>query len=68
MCFNNSDADIPAPAPPPEVLKQAAPAKKKTAETPASALAIGTKKYRTASGIGTAGLGTNSAPTGIGVS
>ena len=67
MCFAPDEPDVAAPAPPPEVLKQAAPTKKKTAETPANALAIGTKKYRTASGIGTAGLGTNKAPTGIGI-
>lgn len=65
MCFAPDEPNVPNPAPPPEVLKQAAPTKKTA--TPANALAIGSKKYRTASGIGTAGLGANVAPTGIGL-
>lgn len=63
MCF--SDPPEPPPPPkPPEVLEQAAP-KKKTAAQPSSSgmLAIGTKKYRRDTGIGS--LGTKSSPTGI---
>lgn len=51
MCFGGSDEKAPAPAPPPETLKQAAPMKKTADE--ASDLSIGTKKYQTKSSTST---------------
>jgi hypothetical protein len=44
MCFGGDSKEAPAPAPPPETLKQAAPVKK---TSDASDLSIGTKKYQT---------------------
>ncbi|RWM84317.1 hypothetical protein [Mesorhizobium sp.] len=65
MCFTDTP-EVEKPAPPPEVLKQSAPDKKTAAETSKSnSLAIGTKKYRNETSIGTSGLGTKKAPTGI---
>jgi hypothetical protein len=67
MCFiDNSPEQTPAPEQPPEVLKQAAP-DKKTA-TKANTLAIGTKKYRTATGLGPTNTAPMSPPTGIRIS
>ncbi|MBT1154430.1 hypothetical protein J1C56_02375 [Aminobacter anthyllidis] len=66
MCFGDTP-EVEAPAPPPEVLTQAAP-KKKTAvdDSKTNPLAIGTKKYRTTTGLGT-NLGIPKAPSGISV-
>ncbi|ESZ07271.1 hypothetical protein X736_13410 [Mesorhizobium sp. L2C089B000] len=50
------------------MLTQSAPDKKTAAEpTKSNTLAIGTKKYRNETNIGTAGLGTKKAPSGIAV-
>lgn len=65
VCFVD-DTKVPEPSAPPEVLTQSAPDKKTAAETSKSnSLAIGTKKYRNETSIGTSGLGTKKAPTGI---
>lgn len=65
MCFIDEPDPIQAAAPP-EVLKQHAP-DKKTAAQPSNSkmLSIGTKKYRSTTGLGT--LGTPKAPSGIAV-
>ena len=65
MCFVK-DTSVPPPAAPPETLTQTSPDKKTAAEPfKSNALAVGTKKYRTETSIGTAGLGTKKAPSGI---
>ena len=61
MCFADTP-EAPKPSAPPEVLRQAAPEKKAAANS-AAALAIGTKKYRSNSGLGPI-AGQNS-PSGI---
>lgn len=65
MCFVD-EPEPEKPAAPPQVLQQATP-DKKTAVTKkrSNALAIGTKKYRSDTGIGTPGLGIKNSPTGI---
>jgi hypothetical protein len=62
MCFGGDSKEAPAPAPPPETLKQAAPVKK---TSDASDLSIGTKKYRTTPQ--STGVKTVAAPSGIAV-
>ena len=65
MCFIDQPEPI-KPTPPPEVLKQAAPDKKTAAQpSRSSTLAVGTKKYRNESGLGSTGLGSKKGPTGI---
>lgn len=67
MCFDNAP-EVAPPAAPPEMLTQSAPDKKTAAQpTKSNSLAIGTKKYRNETNIGTAGLGTKKAPSGIAV-
>ncbi|MBN9138634.1 MAG: hypothetical protein J0I92_21630 [Phyllobacterium sp.] len=50
------------------MLTQSSPDKKTAAEpSKSNSLSIGTKKYRNETNIGTAGLGTSKAPSGISV-
>jgi len=67
MCFAD-DPKVEAPQPPPEVLDQAAPEKKTANKKDAGALAIGTKRYRTESGLGITGQKQNTRPAGPSVS
>ena len=46
MCFAPKKPDVPEPAPPPEVLEQAAPERPKENQDDTSKLAIGTRKYQ----------------------
>lgn len=78
MCLGKKAQAAPAPAPPPEVLTQAAPIKK---TQDASDLSIGTKKYRSKTAgkssaeggtqkyrlSGSSGVSTTPAPAGIAV-
>jgi len=67
VCFN-TDTSVPPPEKPPEMLTQSSPDKKTAAEpSKSNSLSIGTKKYRNETNIGTAGLGTSKAPSGISV-
>lgn len=52
MCFAK-EPDMPDPAPPPEVLKQDAPEKKTANQNRSQTLSIGSKRYRTETGLGT---------------
>lgn len=52
MCFSADKPEIKDPPPPPEVLKQDAPEKKTAQRSKSSVLSIGSKKYRTESGLG----------------
>jgi hypothetical protein len=63
MCFDN---DVPGPSAPAETLDQAAPAKKTANQNTGGALAIGTKKYRTETGLGP--ISGKTRPTGPSVS
>lgn len=66
MCLgggsDNSSSSDTTPAPPAETLKQAAPVKK--TQGSASALSIGTKKYRN-TGTKTSSSSSSAAPSGI---
>lgn len=63
MCFVDTPEPVRPPAPP-QVLEQAAPDKKTAAQpSKSSTLAIGTKKYRRDTGLGT--IGASKSPTGI---
>lgn len=66
MCFNKAQK-TPTPAAPAETLQQVAPEKKTAATKDSNPLAIGTKKYRNESGLGTPGLNSGS-PTGLSLS
>lgn len=67
MCPRPETPKAPTPAPPPEVLDQPAPVKK-TADEMGKArnpLAIGTKKYRNTTGLGSATTKPVKKPSGI---
>lgn len=70
MCFSQKAPDVPDPAPPPEVLKQDAPEKKKAAgnNNRSQTLSIGSKRYRTETGLGTTARKQNLSPSGPSIS
>lgn len=64
MCFGGDDNDVPPPAPPPMILDQEAPAKKTENKKDANSLAIGTKRYRNETGLGSTASKKKVTPTG----